>query len=213
MMKAIARKVLVQLRLYSLYSLKKAGPLYEDGWFKSFEEKKCIDLKGNPLPWLTYPAIDFLVKRVHPEMFVFEYGCGWGTLWWASRVKNVICCEHNQQWYEDFTAKIPPNVDLYHIDLEYGGRYSQKVAQYRQLFDIVVIDGRDRVNCAINSIQSLKTRGVIIWDNSDRAEYKKGIDFLYDNGFRSISFSGMSPIVNFKTETSIFYRDNNCLRI
>ena len=44
--------------------------------------------------------------------------------------------------------KILSNVELYHFDLQYGGEYSKKVSAYVRRFDIVVIDGRDRINCA-----------------------------------------------------------------
>lgn len=213
MIRNIARKALQKLGLYSLYSLGKTGPLYEDGWFKSFDSKQSIDLEGRPIPWFTYPAIDFLARRIHPYMSVFEYGCGWGTLWWASRVWRVVACEHDRGWYEEMSKKIPGNAFIYHLDLRYGGEYSSKIAEFKGQFDIVVIDGRDRVNCAINSLQALNAGGVIIWDNSDREEYRRGMDYLCHSGFRSINFSGISPIVNYKTETSIFYRDGNCLGI
>lgn len=34
-------------------------------------------------------------------MIVIEYGCDNSTLWWANRVKHVISCEHDRQWYEE----------------------------------------------------------------------------------------------------------------
>lgn len=213
MLQKIAGKILMGLKLYSLYDLKKKGPLYEDGWFRSYEQKDSIDLNGNPIPWITYPAIDFLKNRIYPGMSVFEYGCGGSTLWWASCVKEVISVEHDQNWYQKISPTIPQNVNLIHINLEYGGAYSKKIGEFDQKFDIVVIDGRDRVNCAINAVRGLKPEGVIIWDNTDRKQYEEGFHFLYKHGFRSINFIGMCPIVNLKSETSIFYRDHNCLNI
>jgi len=205
--------ILKQLDLYSLYSLKKIGPLEEDGWFRSVKENRCLDAEGNPLPWMTYPAIDFLKTRIGKEMSVFEYGCGESTLWWSKRVKEVTSVENDKFWYGNIAARIPENVNLLHIDLEYGGSYSSKISEYKNCFDIIVIDGRDRINCARNCLGALKTDGVIIWDNSDRQEYESGYNFLYDNGFRKIEFAGFSPIVNIKSETGVFYREINCLKI
>jgi hypothetical protein len=172
-----------------------------------------VDAEGNPLPWMTYPAIDFLKNRIGTEMSVFEYGCGESTLWWSKRVKEVISVEHDVAWYANIASRIPGNVNLLQIDLEYGGAYSRKISDYRDCFDIIVIDGRDRVNCAKNCLGALKTDGVIIWDNSDREEYEPGHVFLYDNGFRKIEFTGFCPIVNIKSETGVFYRENNCFMI
>jgi hypothetical protein len=205
--------ILKKLGLYSLYSLKRSGPLKEDGWFRSFREAASVDAEGNPLPWLTYPSIEFLKKRIKKEMSVFEYGCGNSTLWWAARVKEIVSVEHDEKWYKKNASKAPDNVFLNHIELEYGGAYSNKIKEFRNKFDIVVIDGRDRVNCTINCIDALKPDGVVIWDNSDRPEYEEGYSFLYNNGFKKLEFIGMCPVINFKTETSIFYRENNVFNV
>lgn len=172
-----------------------------------------MDASGNPLPWMTYPAIDFLKKRIHEDMTIFEYGCGESTLWWSSRVKEVISVEHDKDWYDKMIQRTPKNVDLVHIELEYGGDYSRKITEYREKFDIVMIDGRDRVNCVMNSLEALKPCGVIIFDNSDRKEYEKGYDFLFKHGFRKVEFVGFAPVVNIKSETGIFFRSNNSLGI
>lgn len=205
--------ILKRLDLYALYSLKKTGPLKEDGWFRSFREEASVDADGNPLPWITYPAIEFLKNRIHKEMSVFEYGCGGSTIWWASRVKEVISIEHDKDWYQKVKLRVPGNVIINHIKLEYGGAYSKKITEFKDKFDIVVLDGRDRVNCAINSLGSLKSDGIIIWDNSDLKEYEKGYQFLYERGFRKIEFIGLAPFINYKSETGIFYRPSNCVGI
>jgi hypothetical protein len=199
--------------ILSLYSLAKTGPLKEDGWLRSFQEKSSVDADGNPIPWFTYPATEFLKRRIHPDMSLFEYGCGFSTLWWSKRVNEIISVEHVEDWYNNIVTLVPENVELHHIMLEYNGAYSKKIKEYRNRFDIVVLDGRDRINCAKNSLPALKESGILIWDNSDRKEYESGYNFLYKNGFRKIEFVGLVPIINFKSETGIFYRPNNCLGI
>ena len=201
------------LDLYSLYMLRRAGPLCEDGWFKSFREGRPIDPQGNPIPWITYPALEFLKTRVHGEMSVFEYGCGSSTLWWARRVKEVMSVEHDLAWFEKVVPHIPGNVTLSHIPLTEDDAYPRKIAEYRDRFHLVMLDGRRRVSCAENTPVSLKADGVIIWDNSDREEYGKGFRFLFDRGFRKIEFVGYAPGIIDKTETAIFYRPGNCLGI
>jgi hypothetical protein len=205
--------ILKKLDLLSLYSLKRIGPLIEDGWFRSYKEDTCVDAEGNPLPWMTYPAIEFLKKRVQKDMIIFEYGCGESTLWWASKVKEVVSVEHDKDWFGKISYRIPANVNLFCIKLEYGGSYSRKIMEYRDKFDVVVIDGRDRVHCVMNSLEALKSDGIIIWDNSDRGEYEDGYRFLFRNGFKKIAFVGLTPVVNVKSETGIFYREKNCLFI
>ena len=205
--------ILKKLDLYSSHTLRKSSFLAEIGWFKSFREQEAIDYFGHPIPWMTYSAISFLDQRITKGMTIFEYGCGNSTLWWSNRVKSVICCEHDRQWYERFKEKILTNVELHQSDLKYGGLYSNKVDSYRNIFDIVVIDGRDRVNCAKNCLGSLKRDGVIVWDNTDRTDYYEGYNFLQKNGFRRLDFLGMGPINSYSWCTSVFYKSENCLKI
>lgn len=200
--------------LESLYRLRTNGYLKDTGWFKSFNSGMPVDNFGNPIPWFTYPAIYFIEKRIHNQMSVFEYGCGNSTIWWATHVKRIVSCEHDQGWYEKMKKQVPVNVELHHVGLEStNGRYAKKVATYQNEFDIIVIDGRDRVNCAKNCLLALKEEGVVVWDNSDRAGYEAGYRYLLENGFKQIDFQGIGPIVTITTSTSIFYRSNNCLGI
>jgi hypothetical protein len=206
--------LLKKLNLYSLYRLTGAGShLRSAGWFESFRLGVPIDGKGDPIPWMTYGAINFLENRVRNGVAVFEYGCGNSTLWWAKRAINVVTCENSREWYSEMKALVPANVELWHIDLEYGGAYSQKVSEYTGAFDIIVIDGRDRVNCAKNCLKALKSDGVVIWDNSDRESYAEGYDFLLQHGYKRIDFEGMGPVNEVPWCTSIYYKEGNCLDI
>ena len=80
-------------------------------------------------------------------------------------------------------------------------------------FDIVIVDGRDRVNCVKNAVNSIKVDGVIVLDDSERESYKAGIDFLLNKNFKKIDFWGISPGLFYKKNTSIFYKVNNCIGI
>jgi len=206
-------RLLKEIDLDGLYSLKRTGPLLEDGWLRSYREGASVDARGEPLPWITYPAIEFLRRRIQPGMSVFEYGSGGSTIWWANRVREVISVEHDQEWFERVREDLSSRATICQIDLEYGGAYAKEIQKYQSRFDIVVVDGRDRVNCLKNCISALKCSGVVILDNSDRPEYAEGFNFMRTNGFRHIEFVGLSPIVNIKTETSIFYRSDNALGI
>lgn len=207
------RKLLDMANLRALASLSHRGPLHDWGWFLSYKLKRSVDGKGGPIPWITYPALEFLAERVKPEMEVFEYGSGNSTMWWASRVKSVVSREHDRGWHDLMKDRVPANVELAHVDLEYGGAYSRQILQFRERFDIVVVDGRDRAACALNAPGALKPGGVILWDNTNRERYADGLNQLAQAGFRRIRFVGMAPIENAASETSILYRDGNCLGI
>ncbi len=212
-LKAIARGVLRAVGLYTWYTISTKGPLKESGWLRSFDEGEPVDDQGGPVPWMVYPAVEFLVPRLRPDMSVFEYGSGNSTLWWASRVRELVSCEHDPAWYEKVRAGVPANVTMLHVPLVPGGDYCRKVSEYREAFDIVIIDGRDRVNCAVHAMTALKPDGVILWDDTYRSEYQEGYDALARAGYRRIDFRGFAPVFNQYGQTGIFYRPGNCLGI
>lgn len=56
---------------------------FDYGQLRTIREKRCIDKLGNPIPWYTYPAIEYLKTIDFSRKLVFEYGGGSSTLWWA----------------------------------------------------------------------------------------------------------------------------------
>ncbi len=212
-LRTVARVALEKANLYSLVLLKQASFLSEIGWFQSYEQKQSIDRNGGPLPWVTYSMIAFLEPLLRRDLSVFEFGCGNSTLWWAARVGRVVSVEHDAEWRMKIAPTLPPNAELHHVELIRDGAYCRKAAEYPASFDLISIDGRDRVNCAKNSLSALRPGGVILWDNSEREEYIPGTEFLKAQGFRRIDFWGMGPINLGQSCTSIFYRTENCLGI
>ena len=109
------------------------------------------------------------------------------------------------------SPRIPSNVQYLYSKVSDG--YCDVITQYNNEFDVVVIDGRERVQCARNALSALKPNGVIIWDNTDRDRYEPGIRALTDAGFRRLDFFGMVPLLAEASCTSIFYRSQNCFGI
>jgi hypothetical protein len=183
------------------------------GWARSRAQAEPVDAAGNPLPWITYAAIDFLADRVQNYMRVFEFGSGNSTRWWARRTNCVVACEHDETWFRRVQATMPVNVTLLHHELVPGGEYCRSVLSAPGPFHVVVIDGRDRNNCARNAVSALRSDGVVLWDNSERPEYDTGIAELLASGFRRIDFTGMGPINAHQWRTTLFYKPENCLGI
>jgi hypothetical protein len=126
-------------------------------------------------------------------------------------VETVVAVEHDPQWAVRMAAQVPENVTFLQVPLEADGEYCRTALRTRDKFHVIVIDGRDRVNCALNGVEALSDRGVIIWDNADRGKYRPGFEFLAEKGFRRVPFIGMGPRLARVWETAIFYRDGNCM--
>jgi hypothetical protein len=88
--------------------------LVPSGWAVSSAKQMPLDASERILPWFTYSAIEFLHHSVRESDRVFEYGAGYGTLWWASKASSVIAVEHDLQWIEQIRDSLPGNAQLIH---------------------------------------------------------------------------------------------------
>jgi predicted O-methyltransferase YrrM len=171
------------------------------------------DSGGMPIPWYTYAATDYLVKMIRNDMSVFEYGSGSSTLWWALRVERVVSVEHDPKWYRLIGKQLPSNVEYHHIPLVRGGEYCRKIGEYKNEFDVIVIDGRDRNNCIANGIDALRDGGMIVFDNSERKRYAPALNLLHTRRFSETHFFGPGPVCEYEWRTSIYSKKENNMRI
>jgi len=199
----------IRILLSQLHS----GYLLDNGWFKSYKNKTSIDKNGNPIPWVTYPFIDFIRERLNKEINIFEFGSGNSTLFYATKVKSLITVEHDKKWFDKISNIIPENAKIIFQEADTDGNYCRCIKTTNKKFDIIIDDALDRVNCIYNSLESLSEKGVIILDDSERKEYNEGVDFLIKNNFKKLDFWGIAPGILFKKCTSVFYKKNNCLGI
>jgi hypothetical protein len=184
--------------------------LFAEGWLRSFHAGIPVDRKGKPLAWLSYPFIHFIAPRLTTEMRVFEYGCGFSTMWFSSRVKEIISVDHDKDWIERLKT-----YNISNSSVNYEGSPSSYASSIKKfgLFDIILIDGIERPLCFENAISSLTKGGVIIWDNSNRDEFLEIKTKLISMGYKVIDFHGLAPTEIIPTQTSVIYRTENCLGI
>lgn len=200
-------------RLKSLLSFDSKGYLKDIGWFKAFDTKSPVDGNGNPIPWVTYSFIDFIKERLKKQHTVFEFGSGNSTFFYAKYAGLVVSVEHDKEWYDKIVSTKPENSEMIFCELVRGGDYCKMPVKLEEKFDIIIVDGRDRVNCCIQAVDALSANGVVVLDDSEREQYKAGVDFLLKNGFKHLSFSGISPGLFYRKSTSVFYKDDNCLTL
>lgn len=200
-------------RLNALLSYGHKGYLATIGWFTAFDTHQAVDEAGQPLPWVTYSFIDFIKTRLNKELAIFEYGSGNSTLFYAKRVKRVVSVEHDEAWFNKIVKEKANNAEMIFTQLEKGGEYSQKAKLLREKFDVIIVDGRDRVNCCKHSIEALTANGVLVLDDSEREIYQEARTFLTEKGFKELPFTGISPGLFYNKATSVFYKTDNCLGI
>lgn len=118
-------------------------------------------------PWLAPKIIDRLESILHPDFEVMEFGGGGSTLWFAERVRRVVCYENNLEWY---TALDNKNLD--NVVLQFGSFPLEEETDK----DLLLIDGepvRLRAGWLREAQRIVKRGGWIILDNANRREYAR----------------------------------------
>ncbi len=175
---------------------------------RSIDEKLCLDKYGQPIPWYTYPAIEYLSQFDYSDKYIFEYGCGYSSPFWAHRAKKVISIEDNEQWYHKWQDEFKFDNLIINL-IQEGADYYSSIAKENAFFDVIVIDGKCRAECAKQAVKYLRNGGFIILDDSDRVntseEYVSAIKMLKNAGLLQIDFYGFSPMDNYTKATSVFF--------
>jgi hypothetical protein len=194
--RAMPRCWLRSFRLYRILA-------FQYGYLRSAATLRSIDAAGDPLPWITYPAIDFLRQLDLSRADVFEYGCGGSTAFWGRVARHVDSVEHVEAFYQEVRPMLPANCDL---SLEVvPEEYIHAVAR-KAPYDVIVIDGHSRVRCSEIAAKYLKDGGFIILDNSDW--FHEASANLRNADLLEVDLAGMSPINDIITTTSFYFHRN-----
>ena len=178
------------------------------GQYKSIKEGRSVNAQGMPVPWYTYPCIEYLERFNFKNKSIFEFGTGFSSLFWANRAKEIASVEHNKEWFELISSIREKNQKI--IYEEDKDKYIKSLSNQNKKFDIIIVDGVWREGCAKEAIRYLNEGGFIILDNSDlNIDISK---MLRESNFLQIDFSGFGPMNEYCWTTSIFLRAPNAMQ-
>jgi methyltransferase family protein len=177
---------------------------FDQGHLRGCRERVSVDRDGHPVPWYTYPAIEYLKQLEYFDKDVFEYGSGQSTLFWAERARRVVTVEDDEAWYAIVSQKIPGNCELVlETDLSEYARY---IHRYPGGFDVIVVDGaargKTRLKCCQAALQALRPGGMIVLDNADWLP--RSAELLRDSGLIEVDMTGLVPLAGHTQTTSLF---------
>lgn len=181
------------------------------GYLTSLQRQWPVDAAGQPLPFLNYPTLALLRTRLSPTFKLLEFGSGYSTAFFSRHVGSVTSVEHEASWLDRVRQLVKPqtNVNLLHRPL--GPDYTEAAATAGGPFHLILVDGRLRHQCALASLPYLTSDGVLLWDDSSRDRYQPGIAEIQAAGFRALRLEGLKPAGLGTDETTLLYRDGNCL--
>jgi len=180
---------------------------YKFGHIRSAMCGRPVESLGHPVPWYTYPATQFLASKDFASKTVLEWGAGHSTLWWARRARSVTSFEADADWAAWLRTRVPPNVVIRRVAEDTSG--ADEFLSLQQ-FDLIVIDGLDRYQCAVKSRGHLREGGALLLDDSEGHWGHDGdypiIRLFSSGGYQRIDFYGHAPGVFKPRCTSIFFQ-------
>ena len=184
------------------------------------------DLASLDLPWWNYRTIaeveSFLARR--PEARVFEYGSGASTVWLARRAGVVKSVEHDIEFAQVVRKLVNGfgSVEILTVPATplQAGRagipserrssrgldFSDYVASIERIngaFDLIIVDGRARVESFRRAIPFLADDGMVVFDDVERARYRPA---LLTPQFEVRILRGLTPCLPYPTSTALLTR-------
>ena len=179
------------------------------------------DQSASPLamrtPWWPYGAVAWVAESLPVGARVFEYGGGGSTLWLEDHSAVVTVVEHDEGWRTQLAAALRPGATLLFrppapsgavTSVAAPGYFDAYVAaigdQADISLDLVIVDGRARVECARRAMPKVRPGGLLLLDDTDRARYRPAVEML--TGWERHVFTGLKPGQRLPAQTSVWRR-------
>ncbi len=120
------------------------------------------------------PTLKSYCDKLQPE-YIFEWGPGKSTEYFLSLpyLKKIFSVENDKYFYQKLKNKFKDDrLNLIHEEAWVkNSSFAHKIFDMGQNFDLIFVDGRNRVECILASIQNLAPGGVIILHDCYRKNY------------------------------------------
>lgn len=165
------------------------GKNNEDAYIKHSDGKN-YKMKEKHKPYMNSDEISDLVTYIDRDSEMLEIGCGNSALFFSKIVKRLVIIEHNKEWSDKISNDmksiskcdwsihvVEPSFPQSHpFQPSEPGQFDNYINFISNLekdqFDVILIDGRDRVRSTIASIPLLKKGGILlIHDFWNRPKY------------------------------------------
>ncbi len=154
-----------------------------------FTKKAC-------LLWLSY---------INSNTKYFEWGSGFTTLTADKIGAKVTSIEGSKSWYNKLIKKnLSNNTNLIYVNIGETGGYSfpkdptkghNYITSIKEEQDIILVDGRWRVACAIHAFPFISENGILMIHDFNRKDYHPLLK-IYKNESNVDSLAVMKPLKN-----------------
>jgi hypothetical protein len=168
-------------------------------------------------PWWPFAVIDYVESALPPNARVFEFGGGGSSLWLADHGAHITTVEQDSDWGRQLrdalpeqqaeVLVIPPSTTGQIASSAHTGFFDDYVSaidSYPEDFDLVIVDGRARVDCALRAGPKVKRGGLLLLDDSNRPRYARAVREF--ESWPSRSVTGFKPGSSVPETTTIWTR-------
>jgi len=146
----------------------------------------CRIVDGRVILWkdLFFNYIELLIKylRLVKPKRILEWGPGQSTKIMLQECPNaqIICCENKKGWFEKYQRELGDKVRFIYVDAPDNNRQDNRWTAYtdpavKGKFDLIFVDGRERVRCLQTAFKRLKPNGIVLLHDANRTYYEEGI--------------------------------------
>jgi len=192
-------------------------------WLRSRGHSTLTDER----PWVTFEAARLMETMLPPLATALEFGSGGSTLFLGPRVQGLTSVEHDPAWYEAVRPAVeelsavqlllreprpatnPEESAIASTNDAYAGQtFADYVAVADQFedgqLDLLIVDGRARVATFFRSAPKVRTGGLIVLDDSERAEYRPVVDAARAAGWLERGSYGPKPFTPWFARTTLW---------
>jgi len=137
------------------------------------------------MPWYVLPCLEWLKKQDIREWRVFEYGCGYSTIWWRNNCRHLKSIDHSEYWAVAMGC-YPEKEKTKFIE---SSTIESPEFYKRFLWDCIIVDGKWREECVEFCLRYIDQGGYLIIDNWGQEDFpntQKYLELLKD--WKSIIF-------------------------
>jgi predicted O-methyltransferase YrrM len=160
------------------------------------------------LPWLSWPAVDFLDRYLHPGMRVLEFGGGGSTEFFLLHGCDVVTVERSMEWIEKIGKRLDRIGAATRWQLEYVPELAPVSDYLGSLrmgpWNVILIDAAYRLECLEAARDYLAHDGMIMFDNADLDIYSAAPSLM--EGLTRLEFAGLGVGRKDATKTDVYYR-------
>ena len=164
------------------------------------EKHEALEFPLPDAPFMSHAERKLFKKSLKKAKHYFEFGSGGSTVWAVKEGLIVEGVESDAKWVKALKDKLGDKCQVESVDIgltkEWGvpvsdafqnqfSNYSQAIYRHEQPFDLILVDGRFRVACAIASIihitehtQEPEKARIFIHDFWNRPQYHVVLEFL-----------------------------------